>query len=136
MPVQIIALDHIQLAMPPGGEAEARRFYGQVLGLTEMPKPEPLVSRGGCWFEGPGLSLHLGVERGFKPARKAHPAFRVADLSEAQRALEAAGAPVVPDNTLPYVSRFYTADPFGNRIEFIQNGEFVTPPPAPAETAA
>ncbi|MCK6630434.1 MAG: VOC family protein [Anaerolineae bacterium] len=134
--MQILGLDHIQLAIPPGGEAEARQFYGQVLGLTEIPKPEPLALRGGCWFEGPGISLHMGIEPDFRPARKAHPAFRVADLSEAQHALEATGAPVSPDDSIPHVRRFYTADPFGNRIEFIQNGDFVTPPPALAATAA
>ncbi len=123
MPIQIIALDHLQLAMPPGGEAEVRRFYGQVLGLIEIPKPEPLLVRGGCWFEGPGIVVHLGVEQDFKPARKAHPAFRVADLAEAMSSLEAAGAPLIPDDTLPHVRRFYTVDPFGNRIEFIQEGD-------------
>lgn len=120
MSVQIVALDHIQLAIPSGGEAEARRFYGELLGLTEVAKPAPLVSRGGCWFEGQGVALHLGVEENFTPARKAHPAFRVKDLAECQRALEAAGAPVLPDDSLPQVRRFHTADPFGNRIEFIQ----------------
>lgn len=126
MPVQIVTLDHIQLAMPPGGEAEARRFYGELLGLAEVAKPAPLVSRGGCWFEGQGVALHVGVEKEFAPARKAHPAFRVKDLAECQRILEAAGAPVIPDESLPQLRRFYTADPFGNRIEFIQDGDYFT----------
>ena len=121
--MQIVGLDHIQLAMPPGGETEARRFYGEILGLTEAPKPASLVSRGGCWFEGHGAVVHLGVEENFVPARKAHPGFRVADLAEAHRTLEAAGVPVIPDDTLPDVCRFYTVDPFGNRIEFIQAGD-------------
>ena len=121
--MQIVVLDHIQLAMPPGGEAEARRFYGEILGLAEVPKPAALVSRGGCWFEGHGVVVHLGVEEDFVPARKAHPGFRVVDLAEARHVLEAAGAPIIPDDTLPNVRRFYTADPFGNRIEFIQEGD-------------
>ena len=120
--MQIVGLDHIQLAMPPGGETEARRFYGEILGLTEAPKPASLVSRGGCWFEGHGVVVHLGVEENFVPARKAHPGFRVADLAEARRVLEVAGAPIVPDDTLPNVRRFYTTDPFGNRLELIQAG--------------
>lgn len=121
--MQILGLDHVQLALPAGGEAEARRFYGEVLGLTEVAKPAPLASRGGCWFEGQGVMVHLGVEQDFRPARKAHPAFRVADLAECRCVLEAAGAPIIPDDTLPYVRRFYTADPFGNRIELVQAGD-------------
>ncbi len=121
--MKIVGLDHVQLAMPAGREAEARAFYGGVLGLREVEKPAPLVPRGGCWFAGPGLQLHLGVEAEFAPARKAHPAFLVADLAAACRALEAAGAPVLPDPTLPGVRRCYTADPFGNRIELIQAGD-------------
>ena len=124
--MQIVGLDHIQLAMPPGGEVKARRFYGEILGLTEVAKPAPLVSRGGCWFEGRRAVVHLGVEENFVPARKAHPGFRVADLAEARRVLEAAGAPIVPDNTLPNVRRFYTADPFGNRLELIKDGDDFT----------
>ena len=121
--MRIVGLDHVQLAMPPGGEAEARRFYGEVLGMAEVPKPSPLAERGGCWFESPGAIVHLGVEASFAPARKAHPAFRVADLEKCRLALAAAGAPIVPDNSLPGVRRFYTADPFGNRLELIQDGD-------------
>ena len=121
--MRIVGLDHVQLAMPPGCEAEARRFYGELLGMEEVAKPSPLAARGGCWFESRGAAVHLGVEEGFSPARKAHPAFRVADLEECRRTLEAAGSPVVPDDSLPGVRRFYTADPFGNRIELIQDGD-------------
>jgi catechol 2,3-dioxygenase-like lactoylglutathione lyase family enzyme len=124
--MQILGLDHIQLAMPSGGEAEARRFYREILGLVEVAKPAALVSRGGCWFEGQGVALHLGVEKEFAPARKAHPAFRISDLAECQHVLEAAGAPVILDDSLPHLRRFYTADPFGNRIEFIQEGDRFT----------
>jgi catechol 2,3-dioxygenase-like lactoylglutathione lyase family enzyme len=124
--MNITGLDHVQLAIPAGGEAQARDFYAGLLGLAELPKPEQLVARGGCWFEGAGVQIHLGVEREFVPARKAHPALLVADLSAARQALENAGVAVVPDETVPGVRRFYAADPFGNRIEFIQNGDGFT----------
>ena len=121
--MQIVGLDHVQLAMPAGGEDAARRFYAGVLGLTEVTKPAPLAPRGGCWFEAPGTVVHLGVEEDFSPARKAHPAFRVADLDEARRTLVAKGTPVTEDTSLPDVRRLYTADPFGNPIELIQDGD-------------
>ncbi len=121
--LQVVGLDHVQLAMPPGREEDARRFYAGVLGLTEVPKPAPLVPRGGCWFEAPGTVVHVGVEETFVPAGKAHPAFRVTDLEACRRALTSAGMPVIADATLPDVRRFYTADPFGNRIELIQDGD-------------
>jgi catechol 2,3-dioxygenase-like lactoylglutathione lyase family enzyme len=119
----ILGLDHVQLAMPAGGEEEARGFYGGMLGLVEMPKPEPLASRGGCWFQGPGTYVHLGVQEAFAPSLKAHPAFLVADLEELRHSFIEAGVPVVPDDALPDVRRFYATDPFGNRIEFIQDGD-------------
>ena len=121
--VGIVALDHMQLAMPVGAEAAARDFYGALLGLTEVPKPAPLAPRGGCWFVGQGVALHLGVEADFRPARKAHPAFRVADLEVSRARFQAAGVEVIPDDTVPSVRRFYVADPFGNRIEFLQDGD-------------
>jgi catechol 2,3-dioxygenase-like lactoylglutathione lyase family enzyme len=121
--MQIVGLDHLQLAIPAGGEPEARAFYGQLLGLTEVAKPAPLAARGGCWFAGAGLQIHLGVEQPFAPARKAHPALLVADLEACRERLLAAGIPLTPDETLPHVRRFYAADPFGNRIEFIQDGD-------------
>ncbi len=116
----ITGLDHIQIAMPRGKEPAARAFYSELLGLRELPKPPQLVARGGCWFSGPGLVLHLGVEEPFVAARKAHPAFRVADLDACQAALEAAGVATVAETNLPEVRRFYANDPFGNRIEFMQ----------------
>ena len=121
--MRITGLDHVQLAMPKGEEERARAFYAGLLGLAEVAKPEPLASRGGCWYESGRTIVHLGVEADFAPARKAHPAFLVEDLEAARRELAAAGAPVVPDDTLPDVRRFYTADPFGNRIELIQRGD-------------
>jgi catechol 2,3-dioxygenase-like lactoylglutathione lyase family enzyme len=126
--MQLVGLDHIQLAMPAGGEAEARRFYADLLGLTEIAKPAPLAARGGCWFVGPGIHIHLGVEQLFAPARKAHPAFLAADLEACRQRLEAAGVATTLDDTLPGVRRCYAADPFGNRIEFIQDGDGFSQP--------
>jgi catechol 2,3-dioxygenase-like lactoylglutathione lyase family enzyme len=117
----LIQLDHVQLAAPPGCEPEARRFFG-LLGLDELEKPGPLRSRGGVWFAlGGGGQLHVGVEEPFAPALKAHPAFRLptAELDELAERLEAAGEPVEWDHSLPGVRRFYTADPWGNRLELL-----------------
>ena len=116
----IVALDHVQLAMPAGGEAAARAFYAGVLGLAEQPKPENLRKRGGVWFGSGALKVHLGVEAGFRPARKAHPAFRVKNLAELRARCEAAGYPTVDDEPLPGYQRFYVFDPFGNRIECLE----------------
>jgi catechol 2,3-dioxygenase-like lactoylglutathione lyase family enzyme len=110
------ALDHVQVAMPAGGEDAARRFYTGLLGLAEIAKPEPLRATGGVWFE-PGL--HLGVEAEFRPARKAHPGLRMADLDATAARLEAAGADVEWDERWPDVRRLYTHDPFGNRLELL-----------------
>ena len=121
--MQLVGLDHIQLAMPAGGEPAARAFYVELLGLSEAAKPAVLAGRGGCWFAGPGIGVHLGVEQEFAPARKAHPAFSVADLEALRGTLAAAGVPITLDDTLPNVRRFYATDPFGNRIEFIQAGD-------------
>lgn len=114
-------LDHVQVAAPPGCEVEARRFYGALLGLAEVEKPEPLRSRGGAWFALGEHQLHVGVEEGFRPARKAHPAIRVGpeELDRLAQKLAAAGAEVAWDEALPGARRFYTADPWGNRIELV-----------------
>ena len=117
----IVGIDHVQVAVPAGGEDVARGFYGDLLGMREIPKPAALAGRGGCWFTAGAAVLHLGVEEPFAPARKAHPAFLVGDLDALQRALEAAGSECVrSDGELPGVRRFHTSDPFGNRIEFQQ----------------
>lgn len=115
-------LDHVQVAAPRGCEAEARRFYGDLLGLTEIVKPAALAARGGVWFALAGsVQLHIGVAEPFVPAGKAHPALRVdlARLRELAGALQAAGAPVRPDGELAGYERFYTEDPWGNRLELL-----------------
>ena len=120
MGYQLVAVDHVQLAMPPGGEASARGFYQAILGLEERPKPPVLAARGGCWFSNDRVTLHLGVEDDFRPARKAHPALMVEDLDDLCRTLGSAGCDVRFDDELPDVRRCYVDDPFGNRIELIE----------------
>jgi catechol 2,3-dioxygenase-like lactoylglutathione lyase family enzyme len=110
-------LDHVQLAMPAGGEEAARGFYGGLLGLAEQPKPVPLRATGGVWFA-PGV--HLGVERPFAPARKAHPCLRVAGLDAYAERLQAAGHDIEWDERWPGRRRFHTHDPFGNRLELVE----------------
>jgi catechol 2,3-dioxygenase-like lactoylglutathione lyase family enzyme len=121
MAVRIVALDHVQLAMPPGEEARADAFYCDLLGFVALPKPEPLASRGGRWYASGGgqVQVHLGAEADFRPARKAHPALRVDGLDELVRRLDAAGASWRWDHELPERQRAYVDDPFGNRIELI-----------------
>ena len=116
----VTGIDHVQIAAPPGCEGAARAFYGRLLGLEELPKPEPLAARGGCWFRAGELELHVGVEDPFAPARKAHPGFVVDDLGALRAALAAEGIAVGDDTDLPGAVRFYADDPFGNRLEFRQ----------------
>jgi catechol 2,3-dioxygenase-like lactoylglutathione lyase family enzyme len=120
---EIVGLDHVQIAMPAGGEDEARAFYAGRLGLVEVPKPMALAGRGGCWFvggdEGSGVALHLGVEADFRPARKAHVALLVEDLPGLRAVLEAAGTTIVDDDSSLGVRRFHAFDPFGNRLELV-----------------
>lgn len=115
-------LDHIQLAMPSGAEAQARAFFRDVLQMTEETKPEPLRSRGGCWFRSGTCVVHVGVDPDFRPQTKAHPAFIVNDFDDLAARLDASGHPVRRDRSLAGVDRLYTDDPFGNRIEFIRRG--------------
>jgi catechol 2,3-dioxygenase-like lactoylglutathione lyase family enzyme len=116
----IKSLDHIQLAMPPGREADARAFYQGLLEIPEVRKPPNLAARGGCWFERGALKVHLGVEREFRPARKAHPAFIVDNLARLAARLAAAGHPTRSDEPLEGYRRLYVDDPFGNRIELME----------------
>lgn len=118
-------IDHVQIAMPRGEEAAARAFYIGVLGLEEVPKPAALAQRGGCRFARGAVNLHLGIEDGFRPARKAHPAFLVEGLADLLARCRAAGAEVIDDDAIEGVERAFVHDPFGNRIELMQ------PKPAP-----
>ena len=113
-------VDHVQLAVPAGAEGRCRAFWGGLLGLAELAKPEPLAARGGCWFQGPGFQVHLGVEADFRPARKAHPGFEVQGLEGLAELLAAEGLPVVWSDEVPGQDRFHTEDPFGNRLEFLR----------------
>lgn len=117
----VYGLDHVQVAIPEGTEAEARAFYGGALGLRELTKPETLQGRGGVWYALGAQALHLGVEREFQPARKAHPALLVRDLDAVRRRLAALGVAVREDVPLPGVARCFVFDPFGNRIELVQH---------------
>jgi catechol 2,3-dioxygenase-like lactoylglutathione lyase family enzyme len=118
--VTILRLDHIQLAIPAGGEDKGRAFYAGLLGFEEVEKPANLAGCGGCWFVAGDVRVHLGVAGDFVAASKAHPAFVVDDLSELRKRLETAGCPVVEDEPLEGYDRFYVYDPFGNRIEMMQ----------------
>ena len=118
----IAGIDHVQVAAPPGCEEQARAFYGGLLGLEEIAKPEPLAARGGCWFAVGRQELHVGVAEPFAPAAKAHPALRVdtaEELRDLAGRLSAAGHAVSWDEALPGTERFYVADPFGNRLELL-----------------
>jgi catechol 2,3-dioxygenase-like lactoylglutathione lyase family enzyme len=117
---KLLGLHHIQLAMPRGGEDTARRFYAGILGLTELEKPSHLAKRGGLWFGLGEQQLHLGVEDEFRSARKAHPAILVRGLGELRRALASQDFAPIDDEPLSGFHRFYVADPFGNRLEFLE----------------
>jgi catechol 2,3-dioxygenase-like lactoylglutathione lyase family enzyme len=116
----ITGLDHVQLAAPPGSEPELRAYYTGVLGMTELAKPPVLAGRGGCWFAAGTAVLHLGVEQDFRPARKAHPGVRVTGIHAFAKTLQAKGAQVVWDYDLPGYERFFSEDPVGNRLEFLE----------------
>jgi catechol 2,3-dioxygenase-like lactoylglutathione lyase family enzyme len=120
--VAYLGLDHVQVAAPPGCEAAARTFYGEVLGLAEVPKPADMAKRGGCWFQCGAQQIHVGVETDFRAANKAHPALRLAD--EASYAalitrIEARGLAVKHDREMEGVKRFFATDPWGNRLELV-----------------
>ena len=116
----VVGVDHVQLAMPAGREADARAFYDTLLGIPEVAKPPALAARGGAWFESGALRIHLGVDRDFRPARKAHPGLLVRDLSGLIERLRAAGHAVTEDEPLPGYLRVYVDDPFGNRLELME----------------
>ncbi len=116
----ISGVDHVQLAAPVGCEAQARRFYGDILGMEEITKPEALQLRGGCWFQCGHQQVHIGVEHDFRPAKKAHPAFLVSDLHKLEEIFTVRHIGYERDSSIPGVRRIYANDPWGNRLEFIQ----------------
>jgi len=120
MKFQVAHIDHVQIAAPEGCEAAAREFYGAVLGMKEIEKPSVLRARGGFWFLCGAQQLHIGVERDFRAAKKAHPAFAVFNLDDLREALTCRGVAVADDDNLPGEHRFYAEDPWGNRLEFIE----------------
>jgi len=134
--MRVRRLDHILLAMPAGGESDARKFYLEILGIPEAMKPANLAARGGCWFEDGELKIHLGVEKNFAPARKAHPAFIVEDLAALTSALIKAGYPVAHDQPLEGYDRIFVDDPFGNRIELMEVKATSAQPPLMIRTSS
>jgi catechol 2,3-dioxygenase-like lactoylglutathione lyase family enzyme len=120
MSFKFSGIDHIQLAAPEGCELKARKFFGDLLGWTEIPKPENLRKRGGVWFQCGTHQVHIGVQKDFVPAKKAHPAFRVQNLDALRQYLEQKDVRVIDDEPLDGAKRFYLTDPFGNRLEFLE----------------
>ncbi|MBX9897425.1 MAG: VOC family protein [Qipengyuania sp.] len=118
--MSVIGIDHVQLVMPHGGEEQARRFYCGVLGMREIAKPAHLAVGGGCWFAGGAARIHLGVEEGHRPSRKAHPALLVDNLTSLAHRLEMAGVPFTAGKPLDGYVRGDTSDPFGNRLELME----------------
>ncbi len=117
---QLRALHHVQLAIPPGSEETCRVFWSGLLGCAEVDKPPELARRGGCWFRAGDLEVHLRVEADFHPSPKVHPGILAHDLHGLARRLEERGVVVVWDGDYPGFDRFYCADPFGNRLEFME----------------
>ena len=117
--MSVVGLDHVQLAIPAGGEDLARGFYAGLLGMREVAKPANL-SPSGCWFTGGAVALHIGVDSDFRPAKKAHPAFLVDDLAGLRARLAEAGCLIREDKPVAGYARFFTEDPFGNRIELME----------------
>lgn len=115
----LTGIDHIQIAAPPDSEELARKFYGEILGMREIPKPENLKARGGCWFQCGVQEVHIGIQADFTPAKKAHPGFTVHALPQLKIRLEAADYMISEEPPIAGCERFFTHDPFGNRIEFL-----------------
>jgi catechol 2,3-dioxygenase-like lactoylglutathione lyase family enzyme len=122
--VRVRGVHHVQIAAPLGAEEDARRFYGRLLGLAEIPKPAHLAVRGGVWFSAGEQEIHIGVEPEHRPSAKPHTAFRLIGLDRLRARLEAAGVRTWEDLPLPGFRRFYASDPFGNRLEFVEPREY------------
>lgn len=120
MSFQFLGIDHVQLAAPPQCEDRARRFFGEILGWSEVPKPTHLQGRGGLWFQCGAQQVHIGIQQDFTPATKAHPAFHVRDINGLRAHVMQCGLTPIDDEPLPGAERFYVTDPFGNRLEFLE----------------
>jgi len=120
MNYNFIGIDHVQLAAPPGCEEKAREFYEDILGLTEIDKPDNLKGRGGCWFRYGNQEIHIGVQEDFVPAKKAHPGFLISNLTEFKNRLKSKQITIKEDAPIKGRNRFFIDDPFGNRIEFLE----------------
>ena len=118
--MRVVGIDHVQVVVPAGGEPEARAFYGELLGLEELPRPTTLPDPHGCWFRAGAQELHVGVDRPFHPARKAHPGLLVDDLEALIARLAARDIRATRDGSIPGVERAFISDPFGNRLEIRQ----------------
>lgn len=118
--MEILGVEHVQLAMPDGGEPVARKFYRDLLGLREVPKPAELQGRGGAWFESSHIKIHLGIEKDFRPAKKAHPALLVSGIEQLQQTLKNEAVTIEDGEQIEGYTRFFAFDPFGNRIEFLE----------------
>ena len=121
-PAEFRGIHHVQLAVPVGLEDRCRAFWVEAVGLVEIEKPPVLAARGGCWFRGGGLEIHLGLDPDFRPATKAHPGILVSGLRSLAARLEASGVALTWDEAIPGLERFYVSDPVGNRLEFVDDG--------------
>lgn len=117
---RFLGIDHVQIPIPEGGEAQTRQFYGEVLGMQELPKPQEMAGRGGLWMDCGPFQLHFGIEPDFRPSKKGHPALIVADLEFYLARLQQAGCTIDNNIQIPGCKRAFASDPFGNRIEFVQ----------------
>jgi len=117
------ALHHVQIAIAEGSEDRCRRFWGDILGFTELAKPPALAARGGCWFRGGAFEVHLGVDKSFRPTTKGHPGILIRGLDDLAQRLTDRGVPVEWDDNFPGMRRFYASDPLGNRLEFLEPHE-------------
>ena len=112
-------LDHIQICIPVGKENEARKFYTDIIGLSEIPKPEVLKANGGLWYQLADIQLHIGTEHELNSSKR-HPAFEVDDLNKAKMHLAENGVKIKDEIQIPGCKRFSFIDPFGNRIELLE----------------
>lgn len=120
MSYQLKKIDHVLLAAPRGCEEEARKFYVDILGFEEEEKPDTLKPNGGIWFKKGDIHLHIGIEEPFTPAKKAHPAFEIKNIDALKSRFIEKGMEIIDDDKLIGASRFFTFDPFGNRLEFLE----------------